>query len=63
MATTWGEGGFKKETKNTNRGHVAWSFPGTSTKEKKKETDLEKVIKTKKTQKQTINDILNSINQ
>jgi len=24
MATTWGEGGFEKETKNTNRGNVAF---------------------------------------
>ena len=59
MATTVSEDGSKKERKNTNRGHVAWSFPGKS----EKETDLEKVIKTKKTKKQTIDDILNSINQ
>tara|TARA_Y100000401_G_C8140671_1_gene134713 strand:- start:75 stop:251 length:177 start_codon:yes stop_codon:yes gene_type:complete len=46
-----------------DKGDVSWSFPGTSTKQGKKEADLEKVIKTKKTQKQTIDDILNSINQ
>tara|TARA_R100000781_G_C3979807_1_gene93134 strand:+ start:33 stop:206 length:174 start_codon:yes stop_codon:yes gene_type:complete len=43
----------KKKTTN-----VAWSpLPP----KKKKETDLEKVIKTKKNKKQTIDDILNSI--
>ena len=51
---TAGNSNVSKYKKTYN---VAWSPPPKKT----KETDLEKVIKTKKKKKQTIDDILNSI--
>ena len=59
MATTWSEDGSKKVTKNTNRGHVAWSPapPPKKKKEKKTESLIER-LKRQKREKEALIDMM-----